>query len=297
MSTLVLTLALLGLIPVPPAQEPEPSQGPEAGGLAGQFADAFNRADAEALAALFAPEAELVDEEGNLYRGREEISEILGRFFETFPGATVDREVEEVRPVGPSLAIEDGVMTITSEGGGTARNRYLAVLVKAEDGWRIASLRQVAEEAPPTPRDFLEPLAWLVGDWVSEGADVEVSISFRWSEDGNYLLGSYTIEGEGEASLATNQRIGWDAADQVVRSWNFDSDGGFSEGRWSTDGSAWVVKSELVLPDGLTGTATFYLSPVDEGRFVWSALDRVVAGEVRPDVEVTIVRTPPAPQE
>ncbi|QDV39013.1 YybH family protein [Tautonia plasticadhaerens] len=294
MSTLVLTLALLGLSPLPRSQEP---QEPGAVGLAGQFADAFNRADATALAALFAPEAELVDEEGNLYRGREEISEILGRFFEAFPGASVSREVEEVRPVGPSLAIEDGVMTITSEGGETARNRYLAVLVKGEGGWRIASMRQVAEEAPPTPRDFLEPLAWLVGDWVSEGADVEVALSFRWSEDGNYLLGSYTIEAEGEASLATNQRIGWDAADQVIRSWNFDSDGGFSEGRWSTDGSAWVVKSELVLPEGLTGSATFYLSPVDEGHFVWSALDRVVAGEVRPDVEVTIVRTPPAPQE
>jgi uncharacterized protein (TIGR02246 family) len=301
----VLTLALLGLAPLATAtaasQEAGTPKADEAGKLGEQFAEAFNRADADALAALFAPQAELVDEAGNLYRGREAIAEILGRFFEAFPGAKVAREVEEVRPVGPSLAIEDGVLTITSKDEETARNRYLAVLVKSGDSWQIASMRQTAEEAPPTARDFLEPLAWLVGDWVGEGADQDVSLSFRWSDDGNYLLGSYSIEaqaeGEGRASLATNQRIGYDAAHQVIRSWNFDSDGGFSEGRWSTDGSAWVVKSELVLPEGLTGSATFYLSPVDEDKFVWSSLDRVVGGEVQPDVEVTIVRKPPTPNQ
>jgi hypothetical protein len=158
-------------------------------------------------------------------------------------------------------------------------------------------MRHAAEEPLPTAHDFLEPIAWLVGDWISEGDDQRVSVSFQWSDDGNFLIGGYTIQQGGEILIKTDQRIGWDAAHQVIRSWNFDTDGGFSEGRWSTDGSAWVVKSEIVLPEGVTGSATFYLTPVDENRFLWSSLDRVIGGVVQPDVEVTIVRKPPAPKD
>ncbi|WP_169978005.1 SgcJ/EcaC family oxidoreductase [Tautonia rosea] len=296
MMTHVATMALVGLI-LAPLGAPQETDGDAPKKLAEQFDAAFNQADAKALAALFAAEAELVDEAGNLYRGQDAITEILGRFFEQFPEAKLAREVEEFRLVGPSLAIEDGVTITTTSDQASARNRYLAVLIKTGDGWKIASMRQTAEEPLPTARDFLEPISWLVGDWVSEGADQNVSVSFAWSDDGNFLVGGYTIEQDGENLIKTNQRIGWDAAQGVIRSWNFDSDGGFSEGRWSTDGSAWVVKSEIVLPEGVTGSATFYLTPIDENRFLWSSLDRVIAGVVQPDVEVTIVRQPPAPKE
>ncbi|WP_152052612.1 SgcJ/EcaC family oxidoreductase [Tautonia marina] len=296
MMTHVATMALVGLI-LAPLGAPQETDGDAPKKLAEQFDAAFNQADAKAVAALFAAEAELVDEAGNLYRGQDAITEILGRFFEEFPEAKLVREVEEFRLVGPSLAIEDGVTITTTSDQASARNRYLAVLIKTGDGWKIASMRQTAEEPLPTAHDFLEPIAWLVGDWVSEGADQNVSVSFAWSDDGNFLVGGYTIEQDGETLIKTNQRIGWDAAQGIIRSWNFDSDGGFSEGRWSTDGSAWVVKSEIVLPEGVTGSATFYLTPIDENRFLWSSLDRVIAGVVQPDVEVTIVRQPPAPKE
>lgn len=307
MMTHVATMALLGLILAPSGTPREANtgarqatvevDGEDPKGVSARFDAAFNQADAQAVAALFAPESELVDEAGNLYRGREAIAEILGSFFEQFPKAKVVREIEELRLVGPSLAIEDGVTTTTTADQASARNRYLAVLTKAGDGWQIASIRYAAEEPLPTAHDFLEPISWLVGDWISEGDDQRVSVSFAWSDDGNFLIGGYTIQEDGEIIIKTDQRIGWDPAHQIIRSWNFDTDGGFSEGRWSTDGSAWVVKSEIVLPEGVTGSATFYLTPVDENRFLWSSLDRVIGGVVQPDVEVTIVRKPPVPKD
>ncbi|MEW4566882.1 SgcJ/EcaC family oxidoreductase [Tautonia sp. JC769] len=316
MMTHVATMALLGLILAPSGAPQEDAEGTRAAaaaasasasvevdgddprGVAARFDAAFNEADVQAITALFAPDAELVDEAGNLYRGREAIAEVLGRFFEQFPEAELVREIEESRLVGPSLAIEDGITTTTTaDDRASARNRYLAVLVKSGDGWQIACMRHAAEEPPPTARDFLEPIAWLVGDWVSEGDDRRVSVSFRWSDDGNFLIGGYTIEQDDEILIKTDQRIGWDAAHGIIRSWNFDSDGGFSEACWSTDGSAWLVKSEIVLPEGVTGSATFYLTPVDQDRFLWNSIDRVIGGVVQPAVEVTIVRKPPAPKD
>lgn len=304
--THLLLIALLGLPLDPTAAHPEPTQQPPAEApkpgddpiraFGQQFNDAFNQNDATALALLFAEDAEVITEDGNDHRGREAITEVFRTFFEAHPDAKVEREVVESRLVGQSLAIEDGLMTITAPERSTARSRYLAVMVKGDNGWQFASIRQVADdESEASPHGYLEPLAWLVGEWVSEQSDPRVSLSCRWSEDGNYLLVDYTIGREGEVEMQTNQRIGWDASLGVIRSWNFDSDGGFSEGRWASDGSAWLVKSELVLPDGLTGWATFYLSPVDENRFLWGSVDRVIAGSVQPDVEVAIVRKPPAP--
>ena len=49
--------------------------------------EAYNRAQAKDVAAVFLPEGEAVDEAGNLYQGREQIEQVFGKFFETFPGA------------------------------------------------------------------------------------------------------------------------------------------------------------------------------------------------------------------
>ena len=54
----------------------------------------------------------------------------------------------------------------------------------------------LARGQPPTPHELLQPLAWLVGDWVSEGGDSVVRISYRWSDDGNFLLGDYKVDGQ-----------------------------------------------------------------------------------------------------
>ena len=58
---------------------------------------------------------------------------------------------------------------------------------------RIVSLRDFADDRSTTPHDRLQPLAWLVGDWVNESSDAAVKISYRWSEDKNFLLGDYHV--------------------------------------------------------------------------------------------------------
>ena len=61
---------------------------------------------------------------------------------------------------------------------------------------------------------------------------------------------------QGKPVMSVTQRIGWDPLARQFRSWEFDSEGGFGEGRWSRDGERWVVKHTGVRPEGTTASAT-----------------------------------------
>jgi hypothetical protein len=87
------------------------------------------------------------------------------------------------------------------------------------------------------------------------------------------------------------QFVGWDPALKQIRSWVFDSDGGFGEGIWEKRGDRWIVKSKATLPDGRQGSFTSVLRPLDENSFAWQKLTRIVDGEILPNIdEVVIVR-------
>src|SRR5262245_37997039 len=264
-----------------------------------QFVKSFDGAKASELAALFAPSGELIDEEGTLTQGTKELTELFTAFFEKFPSAKLKVDVESVRMISRNLAMEEANRLISvataKDEEDQAQFRYSAVRIKSEDGrWLIASVREFADDPPPTGHDELQPLAWLVGDWVNEGADAAVKISFRWSEDENFLLGDYQVTVEGQPALKSTHRIGWDAAAGRVRSWLFDGDGGFSEGRWTEVEDGWVVRSSAVNPDGTTGTATITIAQTDDDHYVMKGTDRIVGGQREPDLQLLVVRKPPA---
>jgi uncharacterized protein (TIGR02246 family) len=67
---------------------------------------AFNGGDAMALAGLFSPTGELVDENGNVFAGTQAITELDKKFFEKFPKAMLEMEVTATRPLGEMIAVE-----------------------------------------------------------------------------------------------------------------------------------------------------------------------------------------------
>jgi uncharacterized protein (TIGR02246 family) len=259
--------------------------------------EAFNKGDAEALAALFAEKGELVDENGNVYAGREQISGLFKAFFERFPKAELQMEVTGVRTVGDSLAIEEGVRLITvPESDVAAQVRYAAVRDKVGDSWPIASYSEFADDPPPTPAEMLSAVSFLVGDWIDESPDGKTTISYRWEDDGNFLLGDYTLAVAGMPESRSHQRIGWDPLEGVIRSWTFDSDGGYSTGEWVATEAGWVIKSEATMPDGTTGSATVTVTPTDADHFIVRSSDRIIGGVDEPEFELTVARRPPQPE-
>ena len=118
---------------------------------------------------------------------------------------------------------------ITPVKGARQVRPYTVLFVKRDGRWLISSVR---EEPDPlvSPHDRLKDLEWMVGDWVDEGPDSEVRLNCRWSEDGNFLIRSFTVKQQGKPVMTVSQRIGWDPLARQIRSWEFDSEGGFGEG-------------------------------------------------------------------
>lgn len=264
------------------------------------FTAAFNAAKADGVADLFLPDGEFVDRAGVVFQGTEQLKEVFGEFFTNFPKTHLKLDVESVRPFGPNLAIEEGSRIFVSAENQTelARSRYTAIHTKTGDAWKIASVREFPDDAVPTPHEHLQGLAWLVGDWVNEGADGMVKIRFHWSPDKNFLLADYQIvDKETDTTSQSTQRIGWDPTHGKIRSWLFDADGGFSEGHWTPVDEGWVIKSNATNPDGQVASATLTVTPQGTDRFTIRGTDRIIGDARDQDYEVTIVRRPPAAEK
>ena len=101
---------------------------------------------------------------------------------------------------------------------------------------------------------------------------------------------------EGKPALTIHQRVGWDPLAKQFRSWEFDSEGGYGEGRWSQDGDQWVIKHTGVRPEGITASATHLVVRERPDLVRWVSTDRVVGDEsTHSDEESMMVRVPPAP--
>lgn len=266
--------------------------------LADDFANAFNVGDAKAIVLRFAPQAEMVDLDGNVLQGRDAIGEFYAKTLKREPRLNVAVEIESLRFVGDGLAIEDGHLTFFNEDHERIlRSRYTVVHTRDDGKWLIASSREVVnpnDRLPP--HEHLKQLAWLVGDWVEEGGDSLVSTSCRWDESQNFLVSEYTVKVRGRTTMSGTQRIGWDPLTRQIKTWNFDSDGGYGEGYWSRDGDRWLVKLTGVAADGRSGAATQIHARQNDHTRTWSAVDRVFGGEPLPDIEqITVVRAPHSP--
>jgi uncharacterized protein (TIGR02246 family) len=288
--------------PAEPPGKSESKTGPKEGRAADeaanvdQFVKAYNAADAKAVAALFTPDAQIEDKDGDVTEGREAIAQDFADVFKAAPKKRIKVFVDSIRFIGPDLAVEVGTTEETPAPNESPEyDRYTVLHVKRDGKWQMAFARD--EEGPPaTGHERLQPLAWLVGEWIDDGGSAVVNSTCRWSEDGNFLLQDFKLKINGRDSMNVSQRIGWDPLAKRIRSWVFDSEGGFGESVWTPDGITWIVKATAVRPDGSTGSATNVLVPSGTDAYVWRSTDRFVGDERQPPMEVKVIRKPPQPK-
>lgn len=262
-----------------------------------KFVEAYNAGDAKAVAALFTPDGHAVDKDGNDVEGRKAIEQTFADLFAATPKKNLEVFVESIQFVGPDLALEVGTTKETPAPGEPPEyDRYTVIHVKRDGKWQMALARD--EEGPvATPHERLQPLAWLVGDWVDDDGSVVVVSSCRWSKDGNFLLQDFKLELNGRDAMDVTQRIGWDPLTKQIHSWVFDSEGGYGESLWTRNGNDWIIKATGVRPDGTTASATNLLTRTGADGYIWRSTDRVVAGEPQLPMAVKIVRKPPQPEK
>jgi uncharacterized protein (TIGR02246 family) len=261
------------------------------------FEKAYNAKDAKAIAALFVPEGQIEDKDGDVSEGREAIEKVFADIFKEAPKKTIDVTVESIRFIGPDLAIEEGSTKEVFEPGEPPEyDRYTVVHVKRDGKWMMAMAKD-EEGPPPSGHEQLRPLAWLVGDWVDDGGSTVVVSSCRWSDDKNFLLQEFKLRQNGREAMNVSQRIGWDPVTKSIHSWVFDSEGGYGESVWTRDGDSWIIKATGVRPDGTNASATNSLTPAGKDGYIWRSTDRVAGDEVQAPTEVKVVRKPPEPKK
>lgn len=262
------------------------------------YLQAYRDGDAKAAASHFTDDAEYVDEHGNTHLGRKAIEQVLASCFENNPNRDIELEIDSIKIVSPGVALEDGRLTVlTGDDGEATSTTYSAVHVKHEGKWLVASVRERAPKDRREHRNQLEQLAWLQGDWMDQDRESTVYFSCGPIDNGNFLMREFAIQINGEHAMSGSQRIGWDPVSGKLRTWIFDSEGGFAEGFWFRDDDRWVLKAVGITADGEMASSTSIYKVVNDHMMTWQSVDHEVGGVRLPDSDViTIVRRAPDPR-
>jgi uncharacterized protein (TIGR02246 family) len=263
---------------------------------AAEYAEAYNKASFDAAGKHWAPDAEYINDEGKVTKGRDAIVNLFKKGRVATKGYSFKVDVQSVRIIKPDVALEDGTVTFAAPDGTTDKTRFSAVLVKSGGQWQMTRVHDVgviAETEDSSPYARLKQLEWLVGKWEDEDKQVSIRMNCRWGTGKSFLIQEYSIKRPNQDPIEIEQRVGWDPTNNQIRSWIFDSRGGFSEGNWQRDGNQWDVAVTGVLPDARTASARQVWTFVDDNHFKWQALDRSIDSKPLADSLVTFRRAAP----
>ena len=166
-------------------------------------------------------------------------------------------------------------------------------LTSRKDGeWKLTSVK---EQESSVAYQHLKALQWLIGEWVDRDKSSTLDTVYQWTSNNSFITGSFTAYVQGKVDLQGTQVIGWDPVAKVIRSWVFDSQGGFGQGTWSKKGNSWVVDSSSILSTGEKASSINTYTYVDENTFTFQSEGRDIGGEPMPDIApVTVIRKQPA---
>jgi uncharacterized protein (TIGR02246 family) len=249
------------------------------------FEAAYAKADTKAVADFFTEDAHYISEDGRTFDGRSAIEDSVRAAFAKNNAAKLAIALDSVRLLSPDVVLETGSTTVTAKDGQTNGALYTAVYVKKDGKWKIS---QLVETPQPDvmAHERLSQLGWLVGDWedADKGDNLTVRSKYVWARGGNFLTRNVTVKRGAETTLEGWQIIGWDPIEGCIRSWTFDDEGGFSEGRWTREGNRWLQRETGVTQEGSRTAADNTFSKISDDRFTWESNNRSLDGLPQPGI-------------
>jgi uncharacterized protein (TIGR02246 family) len=105
--------------------------------------EAFNRGDAEAWSKAYAPDAEVIYETGDVYKGQAEIQKFYAKLFAANPGMKLTAsDMTNERFLSPAIVLEDGWWKVAPRNdGGATEGRYTNVWTYRDGQWVLTSGR------------------------------------------------------------------------------------------------------------------------------------------------------------
>ena len=262
---------------------------------ADKYVESYNRRDSRTMAAMWSPDAVYLDPtSGDEFVGRDNIAKHFDYIFAGSEDAQLAVTIDSIDFVSPNVAVEKGTAIVTYSDYPPEETTYSAVHVKRDGKWLIDRVtEEVVPAAPPSHYEELKELDWLVGSWVDADDQASIQTTIEWTKNRNFLRRSFAVVIRDQIDMSGMQLIGWDPAEKKIRSWVFDSDGGFSEATWTHKGNQWFIQNNGTLTDGGKASSLNILTYVDDDTFKWESVNREVDGELLPNVdEVLVVRAP-----
>jgi uncharacterized protein (TIGR02246 family) len=262
---------------------------------AAKYVESYNRRDSKTMASMWSPEAIYIDSDtGEKAVGHDAIAKQLDYEFAGAEDAKLTIHIDSIDFVSPNVAVEKGTAEVTYSKQKPEKTEYSAVHVRRDGKWMLDRVTEVAEPTPPPSNyEHLKDLEWMIGSWIDQDDNATIQTDCEWTKNKNFMTRSFAIAVGDKVNASGMQIIGWDPIAKQIRSWVFDSNGGYSDGKWKHKGNRWIVQQTGVLADGGKTTGTHIYTQVDADSFKWQAVDRTVDGEMQPNIdEVLIVRKP-----
>jgi uncharacterized protein (TIGR02246 family) len=247
---------------------------------------AFNQGDAKAIAAQWSPDAVYSNPmTGDEVTGREAIEAQLVGIFKDSKGTKIEVDINSIRFLSPSVAIEEGTARVLRPGDEPDVTVYSCAHVKSGGNWLVDRMTEQSEPVFRSNYQHLKDLQWMIGTWVDQDDSTTVETTSQWSKNQNFITRRFSVSFDGKSDLSGVQLIGWDPVAQNIRSWVFDSDGGFGGSTWKRNDNQWVINSAATLSDGRKASAVKTLTVLDDKTITWQASGRSINGEILPNID------------
>jgi uncharacterized protein (TIGR02246 family) len=299
---LVAALALVVLGVGPTTAQEKTGKGPDREAdkkaiekLTKEIVKAFNNRDAAGIAAHWTAEGEFMRNDGQPVRGKAEVQKGYDDFFKTLKAKpNVAVQFDNLRFPSADTAVSEVTLRLKNADGEVVASSWRNTLLVREDGqWKVAIVREWDRDVGLDTN--LAELEWLIGTWQAATKEREVTLVYEWDEHKVFIRGKYTVKEGNKVVEAGTQMIGKDNAEGTIRSWVFQSDGGFGGGVWTRDGKKWTVDVYGVLADGREMTATSIYVHLDANTFTWQATDQYLNGDSVADTKpIKVTKQKPA---
>lgn len=254
------------------------------------YQEAFNQKDAAKLSQFWAPDA-IYDNpiSGKYAEGREAIEKLFNERFSQNQQSRVDITVKNIEFINENEALQNGIMKLTIPDQPAQKMAYQVEFVKENGKWLINAIKEAELQEAPSNFEHLKELSWLIGRWEDTDEDVEIIFNNQWDKYKNFITQQFEMKIFGQENIEGKQIIAWDPVNEVIRSWVFDSDGGFGEGVWKKVEKSWHEVMNYTLTDGREATSKNIYTPVDDQNYTFSSVDREVDGEILPNIDPVTV--------
>ncbi len=109
------------------------------------YADAWNKGDSKQLASLFTADADWIDDQGTVIRGRAAIQRALQDMIGGQKDRTFKLRLDSIRSLGPDVVVGNALSTLSGADRSPEAAAYIAVYVKQDGKWNIALLTETNE--------------------------------------------------------------------------------------------------------------------------------------------------------